>query len=150
MANAPASAANSETTLTLTRLFNAPPEAVFDAWLDPAGMAQWMGPAGVTAEVTTLEAKVGRAYRVQMHTPDGANPAVGGVYKEIMRPTRLVFTWVWEYNNQETLVTLTFVPKGDKTEMTLLHEGLATTEARDNHNTGWTGSLERLQERLES
>ena len=49
---------------------------------------------------------------------------------------------------RETLVTVTFRDVGGKTEMTLLHERFANTEARDSHSHGWTGSFDKLAELL--
>ncbi len=161
-------AADSDTTLVMTRTFDAPREKVFDAWLDAAQIPKWMGPRGVTADADRLEPKVGGSYRIVMHTPDGT-PAVGGVYKEISRPEKLIFTWAWEAAHNappggtaahsgkgaqsgpghETLVTVTFRDVGGgKTEMTLLHERFANAEARDSHRHGWTGSFDKLAEFL--
>ncbi len=137
-----------DTTLTITRHFDAPPERVFDAWLDPKLIAQWIGPRGVQAEATKLEARIGGAYAITMHTPDKMDPKVSGAYKEIVRPSRLVFSWMWAHETQETLVTLTFKPAGKGTEMTLVHTNFATAERRDSHNNGWTGSFDKLAEVL--
>jgi uncharacterized protein YndB with AHSA1/START domain len=139
------------TTLIITRRFEAPPERVFNAWLDPRQLSRWMGPRGVQAEATKLDARVGGEYAITMHTPDQKNPRVGGIYKEIVRSTRLVFTWMWAHETdgmQETLVTLTFKPVGNGTEMTLEHTGFANAERRDSHNNGWTGSFDKLGELL--
>jgi uncharacterized protein YndB with AHSA1/START domain len=144
----PAAHVDSDLVLVLKRTFDAPRERVFDAWLDPKQMAKWMGPRGVTAEVPLVEPKVGGRYRIQMRTPDKSDPAVGGQYKEIKRPERLVFTWAWESTGFETRVTLTFASVGKKTELTLRHEGFAEKAHRDSHNNGWTGSLDKLAEAL--
>ena len=140
--------ADSATTLTMTRHFDASPERVFDAWLDPRQIAQWIGPRGVQGEATQLDARVGGAYAITMHTPDNSNPHVGGIYREIVRPSRLVFTWAWGHETQETLITLTFRALGKGTEMTLQHSGFANAERRDSHNNGWTGSFDKLAEIL--
>ena len=148
----------------ISRTFDAPREKVFDAWLDAAQIPKWMGPRGVTADADRLEPKVGGGYRIVMHTPDGT-PTVGGVYKEIARPEKLIFTWAWEQARNiapgghhekgvsapghETLVTVTFRDVGGgKTEMTLLHERFANAKARDSHSHGWTGSFDKLAELL--
>jgi uncharacterized protein YndB with AHSA1/START domain len=149
MAPATATAADSaSTTLIMTRRFDAPPERVFNAWLDPKQLAQWMGPRGVQAEATRLDARVGGGYAITMHTPDKSNPQVNGTYKEITRYTRLVFTWVWTGDMQETLVTLTFKAVGKATEMTLEHTGFPNSDRRDRHNDGWTGSFDKLADLL--
>ena len=148
-------ASDSELMLVMTRVFEAPAERVFDAWLDPAQIGKWIGPRTVRPEVTGLEAKKGGRYRITMHGPDGTGPTVGGIYRDIARPERLVFTWMWETGHpmgmagQETLITLTFRALGrTKTEMTLRHEFLQSLETRDSHRHGWEASFEKLGEML--
>ncbi len=140
--------------LVVSRSFDAPREAVFDAWLDAAQLAKWMGPHGVRAEIDVVEPKVGGRYRIIMHPEPGGTPTAGGVYREISRPERLVFSWAWENTHPdgsagvETIVTVTFEDKGGKTEMTLRQEGLETTESRDSHEHGWAGSFDKLADTL--
>ena len=129
--------------LTLSRHFAAPPERVFDAWLEKS-WGEWVGPPGVNGEVVQLEPRVGGHYRVVMHLPDGKTLSVGGVYKQIVRPERLVMSWKWEHEEQETLITLTFRADGNGTELTIHHEGFGAPERRDSHNNGWTGTLDKL------
>jgi uncharacterized protein YndB with AHSA1/START domain len=133
--------------LTLSRHIDATPERVFDAWLEKS-WGEWVGPPGVNGEVIQLEPKVGGRYRVVMHLPSGGTLSVGGVYKEILRPSRLVMSWKWEHEEQDTLITLTFRAEGKGTQMTIHHEGFAAPERRDSHNNGWTGTLGKLQEFL--
>jgi glutathione S-transferase len=129
--------------LEMKRIFDAPRERVFDAWLSK-DWGEWAGPAGIKGEVTLMEPRVGGRYRVVMHRPDGTAIAVGGAYREIDRPNRLTFGWKWEHEEQDTLITLTFRTVGGKTELTLRHEGFANTERRDSHNLGWNGTLDKL------
>ncbi|MBU6299700.1 MAG: SRPBCC domain-containing protein [Alphaproteobacteria bacterium] len=129
--------------LEIIRRFEAPPERVFDAWLSKS-WGDWIGPRAVKGEVTLLEPKVGGRYRVVMHRPDDPPLTVEGVYREIVRPTKLVFTWTWMHEERETLVRLTFRPVGAGTEMTIHHEGFSTTERRDGHNNGWNGTFDKL------
>ena len=108
----------------------------------------------MNAETQLLEPKAGGRYRIFMRGADGKGPTVGGVYREIVRPERLVFTWMWETEHpmgnsgHETLVTLTFRDAGGKTEMTMRHERFQTKESRDSHNQGWSGSFDKLAEML--
>ena len=134
-------------TLTLSRHIDALPDRVFDAWLEKS-WGEWVGPPGVHGEVVQLEPKVGGHYRVVMHLPSSGTLTVGGVYKEISRPNRLVMSWKWEHEEQDTLITLTFRAGGKGTQMTIHHEGFAAPERRDSHNNGWTGTLEKLAEYL--
>jgi uncharacterized protein YndB with AHSA1/START domain len=140
--------------LSITRLFDAAPERVFDAWLSGDQIARWLGPRSMVsgAETLLLEPRVGGRFRIRMEMPAtatrAANPTVTGIYREIVRPSRLVFTWTWEDEGHETLVTVTFKPVGKQTELTLLHENFASVERRDGHNRGWTESLEQLARML--
>jgi uncharacterized protein YndB with AHSA1/START domain len=130
--------------LTMTRHVDAPPERVFDAWLQKS-WGEWVGPPGVRGEVTQLEPRVGGRFRIVMHTPDGKELPVGGVYREIARPSKLVMTWRWEHEEQETLLSLSFAAAGSGTEVTLHHENFAAPERRDSHQNGWTGTFDKLQ-----
>jgi uncharacterized protein YndB with AHSA1/START domain len=133
--------------LSLTRSFDDAPETVFDAWLQKS-WGEWVGPPGVNGEVIQLEPRVGGSYRVVMHLPSGDTRTVGGTYREISRPSRLVMSWKWEHEEQDTLITLTFRAEGKGTQLTILHEGFAAPERRDSHNNGWTGTLAKLEKFL--
>jgi uncharacterized protein YndB with AHSA1/START domain len=153
---ASANLADSDSTLIITRIFDAAPERVFDTWLDARAIAKWIGPRVVKAETLELTPQIGGRYRIHMRGTDGsAGPTVGGTYREIVRPERLVFTWKWETGHpmgaagQETLITLTFRAAGaGKTEMTLRHEMFETKESRDSHNQGWNASFDKMAEML--
>jgi uncharacterized protein YndB with AHSA1/START domain len=141
-----------ERVLVITRVFDAPRDLVFAAWTDERSAAQWWGPKGFTSVSCTLDARVGGAWRRVMRAPDGAMLGARGLYREIIPPERLVFTYAWEKNprhaGHETLVTLTFADLGGKTELTLRQEVFETVAARDDHRNGWSGSLERFAEYL--
>lgn len=151
----PVKPANADLSLIITRLFDAPRERVFDAWIDPKQISKWIGPRTVRPEARVLEPKVGGRYQIHMRREDGADgPIVGGVYREIKRPERLVFTWMWDpafpmaHAGHEMLITLTFRSVGAKTEMTLRQETFDSTESRDSHNQGWNASFDKLGEQL--
>jgi len=142
--------------LTLTRRFDAPAAEVFAAWTDPARIGRWIGPRGVSAEAKQMELRPGGAYAVAMHLPSGEIRTVRGVYREILPPERLVFTWVWDGEDgkprHETLVTITFRALGrgevSVTEMTFHHQRFADESTRDHHQVGWIGSFDKLSEFL--
>lgn len=141
-------------TLVVTRSFEAPPDAVFKAWIDPAQIARWIGPRSIKAEVKEMDARPGGTYRIVMHSESGTNNIVSGTYREIAPPTRLVFTWAWEDDaathakGHKTIVTITFRAVGQQTEMTLHQERFDTKKSRDSHEHGWTGSFDKLAEVL--
>jgi uncharacterized protein YndB with AHSA1/START domain len=136
-------------TLEITRSFDAPREAVFAAWTDPAQLLRWLGPGDIKVEITEIAVRSGGAYRYAMHgTPNGTS-YVRGVYREVTAPERLVFTWAWEdaatcSTGTETVVTVTFRAKGTATEMILRQEIFDTQESRDSHNYGWSSCFEKL------
>jgi uncharacterized protein YndB with AHSA1/START domain len=133
--------------LDMTRLIDAPVERVFDAWLSKS-WGDWAGPRGVKGEVTLLEPHVGGRYRMVMHTPDGGTLAVGGTYREIARPSKIVMSWKWENEDVDTTVTLAFRTVGGQTELHLHHEGFTAEARRDSHGNGWSATLDRLGECL--
>jgi uncharacterized protein YndB with AHSA1/START domain len=140
-------------TLVITRVLNAPREIVFAAWVDPQQAAQWWGPRGFTSVSCAMDVRVGGAWRRVMRSPDGVEHRARGVFREIVAPELLVFTYAWEdeigHPKHETLLTLTFAEIGDKTELTLRQAVFETVAARDDHGSGWSGCLDRLAEYLE-
>jgi len=141
-----------DTSLTLTRSFDAAPEALFQAWIDPVQVARWIGPRRMTAVVEKMEAREGGSYRIAMHEADGTAHTVQGAYREFAPPARLVFTWAWLAESgkpgHESLVTIELRPIGKKTEMTLHHERFESKERRDSHSHGWGESFDKLAEAL--
>ena len=73
-----------------------------------------------------------------------------GTYLEIDEPERLRFTWNWESGGlgSETIVTIELEERGNGTRMNFRHELFDTEELRDEHNTGWAASFDRLVELL--
>lgn len=141
--------ATSDTILIIKRTFDAPASAVFDAWLNREEWQSWIGPKGVNCEVPLLEPHVGGHYRVIMKMSDGRTTPVGGEFRAIEKPNRLVLTWGWEGDTDKTsLITLTFRDAGGKTEFTLCQEGLGTVENRDGHAKGWNSALNKLEKYL--
>src|SRR6202453_2360889 len=142
-------------TLKLTRFIKAPRERVFEAWTNPEQLMRWMGPATSCLVSAKTDLRVGGGYIFQMKTSgchDGnEGPSivdVRGVYKEIKKPSKLVFTWGWVNNPRsedgETTVTIDLEEAQGGTQLTLTHEGFATGESRDAHNQGWSGTLDKL------
>jgi uncharacterized protein YndB with AHSA1/START domain len=131
--------------LTLKRRLNAPPAKVFAAWTDPEKIKCWFGPPGVETLAAESDARVGGRYRILARSPDGEQHDVSGIYREVIPNQKLVFTWAWKSTpERESLVTIELKPDGDRTLLTLTHEHFYDEGARDRHQQGWTGSLEKL------
>ena len=140
------SAPTTDTTLILKRTFQASRERVFEAWTKPELLTQWFGPTDefhVTLEQFTLSP--GGAYKINMGKPDPKMNIISGRYKEVVKPERLVFTWSWDGEPGETLVTITFRDAGPSTEVVLKQEYFANAIERDAHDRGWSGCMSRLE-----
>ncbi len=139
--------------LILTRVFDAPRELVFRAWAEPGQLARWWGPHGFTLPVCSQDFRVGGGYRFCMRAPDGSDHWVWGVYREIVAPERLVFTWEREdeepFRSQlRNLVTVTFAVQGKRTHLTLHHTAFQTVADRNDHEGGWSQALDRLAQQF--
>lgn len=143
-----------ERELVVTRLIDAPRRLVFRAWTQPEHVVRWWGPKGFTTIHCEMDIRVGGAYRCGMRSPQGTEHWKVGVYREIVEPERIVFTFAWEdaYGNpgHELLTTVTFDEHGTKTRLTLRQSMFETTEKRDDHGTGWTSCLERFAEYMQT
>jgi uncharacterized protein YndB with AHSA1/START domain len=137
--------------LTLKRKLKASPAQVFSAWADPEKIVRWFGPnetqdGSVQAE---MDVRPGGRYRFSFKTQDGEYHEVRGVYREVVPDNRLVFTWAWHSTpERQSLVTVTVAKDGDGTLLTLNHEQFFDEKARDGHQRGWTGTLEKLDHYL--
>jgi uncharacterized protein YndB with AHSA1/START domain len=80
---------------------------------------------------------------------NGEYNEVGGVYREVVPNERLVFSWAWHSTpERDSLVTVSLKPDGDGTLLTLHHEQLFDQAARDGHERGWIGTLDKLENYL--
>ena len=137
--------------LTLKRRFNAAPEKVYAAWTDPTKIVKWFGPDGGAVTHADTDVRTGGRYTVIFHTEDGEEHYVSGIYREVVPNQKLVFTWAWRSTpERESLVTVLVKPEGDGTLMTLIHEQFFDEAARDRHEFGWTGSLNKLERAIAS
>jgi uncharacterized protein YndB with AHSA1/START domain len=108
-------------------------------------MKHWMGPSDDFRSDITMDVRVGGRYRIVMHAPDGEVHRVGGVFQEIVPNRKLVYTWAWESTpERESLVTVEFKPSGQGTELLVTHQRFADEQARDRHQLGWNGCIDRL------
>lgn len=137
--------------LTLNRRIKAAPEKIYRAWIEPAQIIQWFGPnetipGSVEAE---MDVRVGGRFKVRFRTDNGEQHQVGGVYREVVPNHQLVFTWAWHTTpERESLVRVIIRPDGDGSMLTLHHEQFFDQAARDGHERGWTGTLEKLERHL--
>ena len=136
--------------VTITRVLPAPPDIVYDEWLDPVGMLEWMCPRPARAVKISLEPSVGGSLRIDIED-SGFSLYVTATFVELDRPRRLRFTWScsdWADPMVQSLVTVTLEEHGaDQTLMTIEHEQLPPEEV-GNHQRGWGAITVQLGEAL--
>jgi uncharacterized protein YndB with AHSA1/START domain len=140
--------------LVITRAFDAPRPLVFKVWTRPEHLVRWWGPRGYTTPSCKMDVRPGGAWRLCMRSPEGTLHWLQCVYREVVEPERLAFSWAWEDADgkpgHETLVTVTFAEQDGKTRL-IVHQAVFESDtARDRHHEGWSGSLDRLEDYLAS
>jgi uncharacterized protein YndB with AHSA1/START domain len=137
----------------VTRIIDAPREQVFAAWTEPEQIRQWWGPGEFTCPDAEVELRPGGRYRVAMQPAQGEPFIVAGTYREVEPPIRLVYTWRWESgpaaDGSESLVTVEFNERGERTELVLTHTEFPATHGPAPYRMGWEGGLDKLQALLE-
>ena len=134
--------------LTMSRNFKAPKQAVYDAWTKEEALTSWFAP---TSEMSTvvheMELKIGGKYRISMIEPGGTTHVIHGEYVALNPYDQIVFTWEWESDEEQvnSLVTIDLSENNGTTNMVLLHEKLASQESVDLHTEGWTGCVAQLE-----
>jgi uncharacterized protein YndB with AHSA1/START domain len=144
--------------VVITRVLDAPCELVWKAWTDPKHLAQWWGPKGFTNPVCEWDAKPGSAIYVVMRGPNGVDYPMGGAFREIVEPERLVFTSgaLDEKGNLlfELLHTITFAERAAKTTLTVRSHVIKSTPKAAQYLVGYeagmTQSLEQLAKLLQT
>jgi uncharacterized protein YndB with AHSA1/START domain len=143
--------------IVITREFDAPRELVWAAWHEAKHVERWWGPKGFTTRVTELDLRPGGRTRYVMAGPDGTEYPVGGVFREVVVPERIVTTDEWEDDDpnlpQGIVLTIVFEDLGGRTRVTLriVHP---TEEEKRKHEemgvvAGWHSSFDCLDEYLE-
>jgi uncharacterized protein YndB with AHSA1/START domain len=151
-------AAQSERQIVMTRDFNAPRRMLFDAYTKPELLKRWLGVfGGWELTVCEIDLRVGGKYRwVWRQTSDGSEMGMGGTYREIVAPERLVATELFDvaWYPGEALLTTTFIEQNGRTTLTITIL-YASREARDGvlkspMEGGVSKSYNKLAEILES
>jgi uncharacterized protein YndB with AHSA1/START domain len=137
-------------TVLVSRVMPARPELVYDEWLDPEALAEWMCPRPAYATAVSLEARVGGGVRIDIDDM-GTPMTVTGYYLELRRPSLIRFTWhctTWPPSYPDSVVTVTLAPHGvDETLMTISHDRLESSLA-DQHRRGWLAIAVQLESTL--
>jgi len=120
---------------------------VFDAWVDRERLRAWWGPPGIAVRAIEGEVRVGGAIRIVMEGPGGERRTLVWTFREIDPPARLVYGWRWADGPEagtESLVTVQFREAGERTEVEIVHTGIADPAMRESHGMGWQACLDEL------
>lgn len=136
--------------LTIKRVLDAPRELVYACWTQEEHMKNWFFPKGFTVPHSQADVRPGGSYRSCLRAPDGTDHWVGGVYRELTPPEKIVFTHAWQdeagNSEHETVVTITLKPVEDgKTRLTFHQAFFLSDASRDGHAEGWNESLDGLE-----
>lgn len=140
-------------TVRIHRVFAAPPERVYRAFLDTAALAKWLPPNGFTGTVHQLDAVVGGKYRMSFtNFTNEASHSFGGEYLELVPNERIRYTGMFEDPNlpgvMETTVSLRVVFCG--TEMNVVQEGIPEIIPVEACYLGWQESVASLKTLVEA
>lgn len=145
-------AGSADRILDIKRTFDAPRELVFRMWTDAKHFAQWCAPAKFIIVDNRIDLRRGGVWWSEMRAPDGDTCIASGVYREIVSPERLVFTYAHQMPDgsygPETLVTVTLEAVNGKTALTLNQAVFDSVENRAAHVMGWNECMDRLAARL--
>jgi uncharacterized protein YndB with AHSA1/START domain len=120
-----------EREIVTERVFDAPRERVWAAFTAPALIARWWGRSMTRTSVEQQELSPGGMWRFVEHNDDGSQAAFRGVYREVVAPERLVYTFEWEGMPGHVLIdTATFEDLGERTKL-VIHSLFHTGEERD-------------------
>jgi uncharacterized protein YndB with AHSA1/START domain len=131
--------------LLISHLFDAPQEAVFQAWTDPEQLKHWYAPDGCTIEFKSIDVKPGGHFHSCIHDPEHGDCWITGTYLEVIPPEKLVLTMALSNENgqatnaleagkpedwpAEILTTVTFRTIAGQTQVTI-HQTVAEAEAK--------------------
>jgi len=137
----------SSNTVRLHRVFKAPVERVYRAFLDADAMAKWLPPHGFTCHVEHLDARVGGTYRMSFSNfSSGQRHVFGGEYKELLLNERIRYTDRFDDPNLpgEITATISFKSVSCGTEVHIVQEGLPDLIPLEGCYLGWQDSLNQL------
>ncbi len=158
-----------ENAMVIERVLDAPVEIVWKAWSEEEHFKQWWGPKEFSCPVISIDFRVGGKFLGCMRgpmPPDNQEKDVWstGTYKEIIPMKKIVTTdsFADEQGNivpgshygmggmpLEMVLTVTFEPQGNKTKMTIIHEGMPAGEHQKGADEGWNSMLDKLATHVE-
>jgi uncharacterized protein YndB with AHSA1/START domain len=139
-------------TVSLHRVLRAPPERVYQAFLDPQAMVKWLPPHGFTGEVLEMDARIGGRYRMSFtNFSTGSSHSFGGTYTELVAGERICYTDKFDdaHLAGEMQVTISLRAVACGTELEILQQGIPESIPVEFCYVGWQESLALLTQLVE-
>ncbi|HLU46931.1 MAG TPA: SRPBCC family protein [Planctomycetota bacterium] len=140
-------------TVRLHRVFRAPPERVYRAFIDPDAMAKWLPPHGFTGKVHSMDARVGGSYRMSFtNFGSGKSHSFGGTFVELTPHERIRYTDRFDDPNMsgDMNVTVDLRQVISGTEISIVQEGIPSVIPLEFCYLGWQESLAMLKQLVEA
>ncbi|MCF6389283.1 SRPBCC domain-containing protein [Mycobacterium sp. MBM] len=124
----------------------AAPGEVFDEWLDPDSLREWMCPRPTRCVTVTVEPRVGGAFRFDVDDA-GTSVLITGRFVAIERPRLLKLTWTnsyWPDPTTASIVTVTFEPLQDGQTLMSIEHAMLPAQDYQNFHDGWRKTADQL------
>ncbi|MGD9546522.1 MAG: SRPBCC family protein [Candidatus Krumholzibacteriia bacterium] len=134
-------------TVRLHRVFKAPPERLYRAFIDGEAMVKWLPPDGFTGRILHLDPRVGGSYRMSFtNFSSGREHVFGGNFVEMEEGKRLAYTDQFDDPGLpgEMKTTITLTPVSCGTELQVVQEGIPEMIPVEACYLGWQESLTLL------
>jgi uncharacterized protein YndB with AHSA1/START domain len=128
------------------RVMPATPDIVFDQWLDPESLEEWMCPRPARCVAITVDPRVGGVVRFDVDDL-GTSVLITGQFLAIERPHLLRFTWSnsnWEDPTSVSVVTVSFEPFNTEQTLMSIEHSLMPPKEFDSFHNGWTKTSDQL------
>jgi uncharacterized protein YndB with AHSA1/START domain len=135
--------------LVTRRTIRASARRLFEAWTEPEQLRAWWGPRPVTCSGAHVDLRVGGRYEISNLMPDGKTFVIAGEFELVDPPHELVYTWR-AGADQTSRVRVRFEPRGDVTDVIVVHERIPTPSMQKSHAEGWIGCLDGLERYAET
>ncbi|KAA0081819.1 SRPBCC domain-containing protein [Mycolicibacterium sp. P9-64] len=135
------------TVARVRRVMPATPDVVFDQWLDPESLADWMCPRPDRCVAIAVEPRIGGLVRFDVDH-SGTSVLITGQFLAIDRPRLLRFTWTnsnWPDPTTASVVNVAFEPFGDDQTLMSIEHSLLPPYELDNFANGWVGVCDQLE-----
>jgi len=140
-----------ERMLRIERTFDAPADAVFEAWTSEEVLRRWLhAQPDWDTPIAEVDLRVGGSVRVVMRDPaTGSEWGARGEYTTVEPPHRLVFTWVWDHDpSNPQLIELELSEHEGTTTVLMINSGIRSDERRRDQEEGWNRCYDNLERAL--